>query len=78
MVLRIFDCDLCMIATLDLLAHPYRRTRKAEFCFTLHCLDNPLHIKADNNACTVTHSGNIYSKFWYQDSPRGKGLYFGQ
>jgi len=22
-VLRIFDCDLCMIATLDLLAHPH-------------------------------------------------------
>ena len=23
MVLRIFDCDLCMIAMLDLLAHPH-------------------------------------------------------
>ena len=23
MVLRIFDCDLCMIGTLDLLAHPH-------------------------------------------------------
>jgi hypothetical protein len=23
MVLRIFDCDLCMIAALDLLAHPH-------------------------------------------------------
>jgi len=23
MVLRIFDCDLCMIVTLDLLAHPH-------------------------------------------------------
>ena len=23
MVLRIFDCDLCIIATLDLLAHPH-------------------------------------------------------
>ena len=22
-VLRIFDCDLCMITTLDLLAHPH-------------------------------------------------------
>ena len=25
MVLRIFDCDLCMIATLDLLAHPHSK-----------------------------------------------------
>jgi hypothetical protein len=23
MVLRIFDCDLCMTVTLDLLAHPH-------------------------------------------------------
>jgi len=23
MVLRIFDCDLCIIAALDLLAHPH-------------------------------------------------------